>query len=318
MRIGLDVMGGDFAPQATLKGAVLALQELEPGDQIVLIGPLKIIGDGLRALGHDPGGFTMVDAPDVIGMGERPIKAIRQKPGSSISVGFTMLKNREIDAFDSAGNSGAMLVGAIYSVGSIPGVLRPCTPAPIPNETGGLNIILDIGTNPDVKPDILYQFAILGSLYAEFVLNIRNPRVGLLNIGEEEEKGNLLCQSAFQLFKGSRDFNFYGNVEGRDIFDNKADVIVCDGFTGNIVVKQVEAMYRLIEKRNMADDFFKRFNYENHGGSPVLGINSNVVIGHGISNGQAIKNMILLSRDMFKARLTSRIKRALHKFIQTS
>ena len=178
--------------------------------------------------------------------------------------------------------------------------------------------MLDIGTNPDVKPDVLYQFAILGSIYSKFVLNVKNPKVGLLNIGEEEEKGNLLCQSAFRLMKGSNNFNFYGNIEGRDLFRDKADVIVCDGFTGNIVLKQIEAMYRLMVKRNLVDDFFDKFNYENYGGSPILGVNSSVVIGHGISNARAIKNMIFLSKEIHEAKLTQKIKRAMSKYIQSN
>jgi glycerol-3-phosphate acyltransferase PlsX len=199
-------------------------------------------------------------------------------------------------------------------VGSIAGVIRPTTAAHVPQEKGGESIILDVGTNPDIKPDVLYQFAILGSIYAQSVLNIKNPRVGLLNIGEEAGKGNLLCQSAFQLMKDSKEFNFYGNIESRDLFKSKVDVIVCDGFTGNIILKQLETIYHLLEKRNLLDDFFKRFNYENTGGSPVLGINSGVIIGHGISNAIAIKNMILMSKEVVDAKLAIKIKRALHKY----
>jgi glycerol-3-phosphate acyltransferase PlsX len=225
-----------------------------------------------------------------------------------------LLKSRKLNAFCSAGNSGAIMVGSMYSVGSIPGVIRPTTIAHIPQEKGGESIILDIGTNPDTKPDVLYQFALLGSIYARDVLKIKNPRIGLLNIGQEEGKGNLLCQSSFQMMKDSRDFNFYGNIESRDLFRSKVDVIVCDGFTGNIVLKQIEAMYRLLQKRNLTDDYIRRFNYENYGGSPVLGVNGSVVIGHGISSPEAIKNMIMLSKEIYEAKLSSKIKRALHKY----
>jgi len=317
MKIGLDVMGGDYAPDATIQGAVLAHNELPSSDRIFLFGPKGTIIDKLKGIGADPENFSIVHAPDAIGMGERPIKAYTQKPESSIAVGLTYLKHKKIDSFASAGNSGVTLVGAMYSVNNIQGVIRPSTLAIIPKENGGKNIMLDVGTNPDIKPDVLYQFAILGSLYSKYVLNVHNPKVGLLNIGEEEEKGNLLCQSSFRLMKDSKDFNFYGNIEGRDLFNDKVDVIVCDGFTGNIVLKQIEAMYRIMVKRNLTDDYFNKFNYENYGGSPILGVNASVVISHGISNEKAIKNMLLLSKEIHEAKLTRKIKRAMNKYIQS-
>lgn len=317
MKIGLDVMGGDYAPGATLDGALLAQEKLSSADRIFLFGPQDTLEDLLEEKGADPTLFTIVHSPEIIGMGERPIKAFTHKPGSSISLGFKYLKTKQIDAFASAGNSGATMVGAMYSVSNIKGVIRPVTLTVLPKESGGMNVMLDIGTNPDIKPDILYQFAILGSIYAKYVLDIKNPKVGLLNIGEEEEKGNLLCQSAFRLMKDSDDFNFFGNIEGRDLFKDKADVIVCDGFTGNIVLKQIEAMYRLLVKRNLVDDFIDKFNYENYGGSPILGVNGSVVIGHGISSPRAIMNMVLLSRDIHEAKLTAKIRRVMNKYIQS-
>ena len=228
-----------------------------------------------------------------------------------------MLKNNRIDAFASAGNTGAMLVGSIYSIGPIQGVIRPCISSLLPKENGGVGIFLDVGINPDCKPDVLYQFGILGSLYAKYVYNIPNPKVGLLNIGEEEEKGNLLTQAAFKLMKDTKDFNFVGNIENRDLFKDKADVIVCDGFTGNIVLKQIEAMYRLFIKQGFKNDFFDRFNYENYGGTLVLGVNSTVIIGHGISNSKAIKNMILLTKDVLEGKLCEKINNAMSIYTQT-
>ncbi len=317
MRIGLDVMGGDFAPDVTIQGAIQALTELSPNDRIFLFGPRDLINSKLKEYNSDPALFSIVHSPDVIGMGERPIKAYTRKPESSIAKGFNYLQYKKIDSYASAGNSGASLVGAMYSVSNIKGVFRPSTLTIIPRESGGMNVILDVGTNPDIKPDVLYQFAILGSIYSKHVLKVKNPQVGLLNIGEEEEKGNLLCQSAFRLMKGSNNFNFYGNIEGRDLFKDKADVIVCDGFTGNIVLKQMEAMYRMMVKRNLTDDYIDRFNYENYGGSPILGVNATVVIGHGISSAKAIKNMILSSKNIYEAKLTQKIKRAMSKYIQS-
>jgi glycerol-3-phosphate acyltransferase PlsX len=314
MKIGLDVMGGDFAPDATIEGAILAHEVLDKSDTVVLIGQADVIKNYLEKIDVPIDTFEIVNAEEIIGMAEKPLKALTHKPDSSISVGFRMIKSRQIQGFCSAGNSGAMVVGAMYSVGTIPGVIRPTTIAHIPQENGAESIILDIGTNPDTKADVLYQFALLGSIYCQEILKIDNPRVSLLNIGVEEGKGNLLCQSAYQMMKDTTDFNFTGNVESRDIFRGKTDVVVCDGFTGNIVLKQIEAMYRLMQKHNLVDSYFDRFNYENYGGSPVLGVNGNVVIGHGISSAIAIKNMIVLTRQIYCGRVTNKIRRALHHF----
>jgi len=311
MKIGLDVMGGDFAPGSNISGALLAQKELSQADRIVLIGDEEIILAELKKHGANPEDFSIEHAHEVIGMGEHPARAIARKPDSSISIGFKQLKLKKIDAFASAGSSGAMLVGAIYSVNNIQGVIRPCTSAVLPQEGGGLSLLLDVGTNPDAKPDVMYQFGLLGSITAKNVYNIENPRVGLLNIGHEEEKGNLLSKATFLLMKDSKDFNFIGNIEGRDLLRNKADVIVCDGFTGNIVLKNIEGMFRIIMKRGLVDDYFARFNYEQYGGTPILGINSTVIVGHGISNDIAVKNMLLLARDVHNARLSHKVKHAM-------
>lgn len=308
-------MGGDNAPAATIGGAIMARKELPEKDRLYLFGDEKIITDALIHEGANPADFEIVHAPETIGMGEHATKAISKKPNSGIAIGFKYLKKNKIDAFASAGNTGAMLVGSIFSVNTTQGVIRPCITSVLPKEDGNVNILLDVGAVPDCRPDILYQFGILGSLYAQYVYNIKNPKVGLLNIGEEEEKGNLLTQAAFRLMKDTKDFNFIGNIESRDLFKNKADVIVCDGFSGNIVLKQTEAMYRMVMKRGFTDDFFNRLNYENYGGTPILGINSSVIIGHGISNNKAIKNMILLAKDVFEAKLSKRIKNAMANYI---
>ncbi len=315
MKIGLDVMGGDFAPAATVGGAILAQKEISNGDKIVLIGNEKAILDELEKQGGKAEDFEIIHASEIIEMGDSPIKAFTNKPDSSIAKGFKLLKKGEIDSFSSAGNTGAMVVGSIYSINPIPGIIRPATTSILPKEDGGAGVLIDVGTNPDSKPDVLYQFGVLGSIYAESVYKIPNPKVGLLNIGSEEEKGSLLCQSAYRLMKDSKDFNFIGNVESRDLFKpDKVDVVVCDGFVGNIVLKQIEAMYRLLMKRNLTDEFINRFNYELYGGTPILGINSTVLIGHGISNNVAIKNMLILSKDVFNAKINNKISDALSKF----
>ena len=310
MKIGLDIMGGDHAPHSTLHGALLASDQLSTNEKIVLVGDSKLAKKILLQNNADLSLFEFIHADDQIDMNEHATKAIRKKPNNSISVGFEALKNGEIDVFSSAGNSGAMLVGSMFSVGPIKGVIRPCITSVLPKENGSVGLILDVGVNADCKPDVLFQFAILGSLFAENVYGLKNPKVGLLNIGEEKGKGNLLTQAAYQLLEDNDDINFIGNVEGRDLFNEKADVIVCDGFTGNVVLKQAESFFAILAKRNLLDDYFKRFNYENYGGTPVLGVSGNVLIGHGISNDKAIKNMILLGKDLIHSNLTKKIKTA--------
>ena len=310
MRIGLDIMGGDHAPHSTLHGALLASEQLSTDEKIVLIGDSIVAKEVLQQKNADMSLFEFIHADDQIAMNEHATKAIRKKPNNSISIGFEALKNGEIDVFSSAGNSGAMLVGSMFSVGPIKGVIRPCITSVLPKENGSVGLILDVGVNADCKPDVLFQFAILGSLFAENVYGLKNPKVGLLNIGEEKGKGNLLTQAAYQLLEDNDDINFIGNVEGRDLFNEKADVIVCDGFTGNVVLKQAESFFTILAKRNLLDDYFKRFNYENYGGTPVLGVSGNVLIGHGISNEKAIKNMILLGKDLIHSNLTNKIKTA--------
>lgn len=311
MKIGLDISGGDFAPRANVLGALLAIELLPESVSLYLIGKADNIKPVLEEKGAlDSDRIKVVNAPDTITMEDHPTRAIPQKPNSSIAVGFDLLSKGEIDSFASTGNTGAMLVGAIYKVNSIPGIIRPCITSILPKVTGGNSIILDVGSNADCKPDVLYQFAILGSLYAKNVLHIDNPKVALLNIGEEESKGNLLTQSAYKIMNDSKDFNFIGNIEGRDLFHGKADVIVCDGFTGNIVLKQAEGLYTLMLERGIQDEYFNRFNYENYGGTPILGVNSDVIIGHGISNEVAVKNMLMHSYDVAKSGLTNKIKEA--------
>ena len=309
MRIGIDMMGGDFAPKTTTEGAVLAQKEL-PGVELVLIGDETKILPILEEKGADKSKFSIVNTTDFIGMSEHPIKAFKKKPKSSIGLGFKLLSNGEIQGFAGAGNTGAMMIGSMYTVQTIPGIIRPSIASVLPKENGGVNLILDVGVNADCKPDVLYQFGIVGSLYAKHVLGIETPRVSLLNIGEEPEKGNLLSLATYNLMKDSKDFNFVGNIEGRDIFNDGCDVVVCDGFTGNVVIKEAEAFYHLMKKRGVLDDYFSRFNYEIYGGSPILGINSNVVVGHGISNDVAIKNMIKLAAEIAKAKLSNKIKEA--------
>lgn len=308
MKIGLDIMGGDFAPTNCLDGAIMALDLLPSDVKIVLIGDIEKAKNYLKTKNVSEDKFEFVHAPDVIEMGEHPTKALAQKPQSSISIGFKLLKENELQCFASAGNTGAMLVGSMFSVKAVPGVIRPCITSIVPKENGGYGIILDVGTNADCKPDVLYQFAILGSVFAKEVYKIENPKIGLLNIGEEPEKGNLVAQAAHSLMKDSKDFNFVGNIEGSEVFGDKADVIVCEGFAGNVFLKTAEAFYAMIKKRDRSDEYFDKFNYELYGGTPILGINSNVMIAHGKSTPLAFKNMMILSKDIVEANLNEKIK----------
>jgi glycerol-3-phosphate acyltransferase PlsX len=310
MRIGIDILGGDYAPEATVRGSILAYGELKDKATIVLFGNKKEIEKYCSSENFNADNFDIVHTDISIGMDEFPAKAFTHKPNASIPLGFQYLKSGKIDGFASAGNTGAMLVGAMQVVRFIPGVLRPCITAGIPKNSGKPTIILDVGINPDCKPDVLYQYAILGSLYAELVYGIDTPRVALFNIGSEEEKGNLLTKASYQAMKGTSDFNFVGNAEGTDLFSENIDVIVCDGFVGNTILKTAEAFYMLLYKRKIKDAYFEKFNYENYGGTPILGINAPAIIGHGISGPNAIKNMIIHTANVVEAKLTEKIKQA--------
>jgi len=308
MKIALDAMGGDYAPNTTVEGAWLASKTLHKSNQIVLIGQEDAVVPLIEAKGGLPENVEFVHAPEVVEMAEHPTKALANKPKSSISVAYKMLKEKEIDAFCSAGNTGAMLVGAIFSVKVVEGVLRPSIISHVPKLDGSYGIILDVGANTDVKPEVLQQFGELGSIYCQQVFNIENPKVALLNLGEEEKKGNLHAQAAYQLMKNNQKINFVGNIEGRDLFDEQADVIVCDGFVGNIVIKMSESYYEILKKKNFEDDFFDNFNFEKIGGSPILGIQGNVVISHGVSNAKAIESAILLAERVAKADIHTKIQ----------
>ena len=312
MRIGIDIMGGDYAPKKTIHGAFLAINELPPETEIFLFGKKTEIISELKSQNIPLNKFQIIDCSETITMAEHPTKAFKSKPNSSIAKGFSYLAKGEIDGFSSAGNTGAIFVGGFYSVKAITGILRPAISTVIPREDGGVTVLLDVGANADCKADVLYQFGLLGSLFSQHVCKIKNPKVSLLNLGEERTKGNMVTQAAYNLMENNGDYNFIGNIEGRDIFNSAADVIVCDGFTGNIVLKEAEAFYNLISKRGKMDNYFKRFNYENYGGTPILGLNKTVIIGHGISNEIAIKNMIILTKDVIEADLVTKINNNLN------
>jgi len=311
MRIGVDAMGGDFAPDAVVSGAILAHKKLSSDQRIVLFGDESKIIDLLKKENANPNDFDIVNCTEVIEMCENPAKAVAKKPDSSISKGFRALATKQIDGFASAGSTGAMLVGTMYTVKQITGIIRPAIASYIPVSENKFNLLLDVGLNPDCKPDVLYQYGILGSLFSKLILGNENPRVALLNIGEEDEKGNLLVKATFDLMKDNKDFNFVGNVEGNDLFSNeKADVVVCDGFVGNVVLKEAEAFFHIIKKRKIENPYLEMFNAENYGGTPILGVNEPVIIGHGSSNPKAIMNMILQTKEVISSNLCQKFKEA--------
>jgi glycerol-3-phosphate acyltransferase PlsX len=302
-------MGGDYAPDAILLGSVLARKELPEEAELVLFGDRDMIKEVMVREKYDPAWFTVFHTTDSIRMEDHPAKVFSQKPGSGMVMGLRMLKQGELDGFASAGNTGALLVGSIQIINLIPGVIRPCIAASVPNEFGPPTILLDVGLNPDSRPDVLYQYAIFGSIYSKLVYGVRHPKVGLLNIGREEEKGNLLTRATYQSMKETKDFNFIGNVEGNDFFrEGYVDVIVCDGFVGNVMIKEMEAFYNMLSNRKIGDEFTERFNFEQHGGTPVLGIHKPVIIGHGMSNENAVKTMILHTKDVIESDLLGKIK----------
>jgi glycerol-3-phosphate acyltransferase PlsX len=312
MRIGVDIMGGDYAPQTTVQGSFLARDQIPEDVELVLIGNRESIIQISEDNGFNVNMVSIVHASESIEMSDHPYKAFTTKTDSSIVKGFKMLKAGELDAFCSAGNTGAMLIGASKVITPIPGIIRPAITAILPNLSGTPNVLLDVGINPDSRPDVLYQYGILGAIYSRVLFNLTNPKVGLVNLGSEDEKGNLVTKAAFQLMKESKDFNFVGNIEGNEFFNNqKTDVLVCDGFVGNIILKQAEGFYHLVRDRGIVDEYFEEFNFENFGGTPVLGINKPVIVGHGISNNTAIKNMILNSWTVCKSNLINNIKLAL-------
>jgi glycerol-3-phosphate acyltransferase PlsX len=323
--IALDAMGGDNAPGAIVEGAVMAARQL--GVRVALVGQMDAIERELGRLGSRPESVTVVDAAEVIEMHESPAQAARQKKQSSIAVGLRMLKQGEADAFVSAGNTGAVMAGAIMYVGRVRGIERPSLVGLLPF-AGKLTAFLDVGANADARPEYLLQWAQMAAAYMEHVWKVERPSVGLLNIGEEESKGNAVVQEAFEMLEGSG-LNFIGNVEGRDVPLGGADVIVTDGFTGNVVVKTMEGTADLImgELRGaitsrpwfaaaglvLSPAFSKvrkKFDYREYGAGPLLGVNGLVFIGHGRSDAQAVFSALRVAREAAQSGVLEAIRAA--------
>ena len=323
MKIALDAMGGDYAPEEVIKGAILALQERDL--EIILLGDIGKIKLELMKYTYKKDKLSVIDCKESIEAGEFPLGAVRSKRDSSIVVGTKLIKNNQADAFISAGNSGAVMAAALLELGCVPEIRRPTIAAILPSVKGKV-LVLDVGANVDCKPEHLPQFALIGSKYAKYILGIENPKIGLLNIGEEENKGNKFAQNAYKNLKNAN-INFVGNTEGKDIFKGKVDVVVCDGFTGNILLKSSEGLAKFLLTtinsmiisqlpQNQEMDKLKQYfmnlvkmtDYTEHGGTPLLGVNGLCFICHGRSKAKTFKNAILNTGKFVDAKLVEHLK----------
>ncbi len=309
--VALDAVGGDHAPDVVVQGAIAAHEESGGDVNVLLVGPQQVVEESLEKHGPAGDGVTILDAPEIIGMSESPAAAVKSKQRSSIHVGLGAVKQGAADAFASAGNTGAVMAASLFILGRCPGISRPTIMGIYPTVSGG-SVLLDVGANVDCKPDHLVQFAQMGSVYASRILGRDNPTVGLMNIGEEPGKGNEQAKATFEALKEAPHVNFAGNIEGRDLLNHGADVVVCDGFVGNILLKLGESISHVIPTlisremktqgvdqvtmltvKNLLDGVRKPFDYQEYGGTPLLGVNGVALIGHGGSSAKAIKNMVL-------------------------
>jgi len=330
MNVALDAMGGDFAPQIPIMGAVQAVKEF--GINVTLVGKAKEIERELNKYSFPKDKIKVVHAENAVLMEEQPSKAVKIK-NSSIKIGLELVKSGECDAFVSAGNTGAIMAISLFTTGRINGVERPAISTILPNLKGH-TFLLDVGANVDCKPLHLLQFAVMGSAYAKYVLGDENPRVGLLNIGEEAGKGNEVTKEAYKLLSEAKGkgLNFVGNAEGRDIYSGKFDVIVCDGFVGNVALKLSESLAKILAKilkeeiekhfiskigsitlKPAIKGFRRRIDYAEWGGAPLLGVKVPVIISHGSSNAKAIKNAIRTATQFVKSELNKRIEEEIGK-----
>jgi len=327
MRIAVDAMGGDHAPEVVVKGTLDAALKW-PDLELILVGLPAKIRD--CAGGTLPANVEIEEAAETIAMGEHPAAAVRQKKNASIVVATRLVKEQKAQALVSAGSTGAQMAAALFGLGRVRGIERPAIGTVLPTKTGG-KILLDVGANPDAKPENLYQFAVMGSIYAEHILNIERPSVALLNIGSEEGKGNLTAQAAYTLLKES-DLNFIGNVEGKDLPWGRADVVVCDAFVGNIVLKTIEGLssylFSQIKESLTASTSRKigaalvkpalkeiagKLDYSVYGGAPLLGVQGTSIVCHGRSNATAIMNAIGVARRCIEERIVERITEILRE-----
>ncbi|MBU4305346.1 MAG: phosphate acyltransferase PlsX [Candidatus Omnitrophica bacterium] len=327
MRIAVDAMGGDHAPDVVVHGVLLAASEIK--EEIILVGPKDIIESKLSAAKNVPPNISIINATEFIAMDESPAVSVRRKKDSSINVAVKMVKEKKADAIVSAGNTGAVVCAASLFLKNLPGIDRPGISVFLPTLKGVVQVI-DMGANIDAKPEHLMHYGLMGSIYSSFVLNKENPRVGLLNIGEEETKGPEFVKETFKLLEMNKNINFIGNVEGRDIYTGECDVIVCDGFLGNVVLKVSEGLADAIKemlRRKLSSNLITRFgaflsapafkalkkeiDYAEYGGAPLLGIDGVCIIAHGGSSANAIKNAIRVARESLLQNVNQHIVEAI-------
>jgi glycerol-3-phosphate acyltransferase PlsX len=331
-RIVVDAMGGDYAPQNAVLGAIEAYVDKKDFD-LILVGKRDKIVEVIKSNNLIYDEKNIVHTDEVIEMGDSPTSALKSKPNSSIVKGAQLVQENKADAFVSAGNTGAMMSASTLIIGRIPGVGRPTIGAEFPN-TNGICYVYDVGAGKDAKPSHLFEYAIMGTIYAKEMSGIENPSVGILSMGEEEGKGNEVALAAFKLLKESK-LNFVGNVEGRDILTGDVDIVVCDGFVGNIILKFGEAVPKLLKhllKKTAEQNFIdkikiglikgtlrkalKNLDYQEHGGVPLLGVKGISIIGHGSSSPKAIKNMVLKAREMHMKQLVPKIEKSIKQYSQ--
>lgn len=330
MKIAVDAMGGDYAPEEIVKGAVQAALAF-PDTEIILVGQTERIAKFLPSSDR-PKNVSIKEASEVILMEEHPANAVRKKKDASIVVATRMVKEGEADAVVSAGSTGAQMAAALLGLGRIKGIERPAIGTVMPTLEGG-KLILDVGANPDAKPEHLVQYAMMGSIYAEKILGLSQPRVALLNIGSEETKGNELAQATYPRLKQAP-IHFIGNIEGRDIFYGRADVVVCEGFVGNVMLKATEGLagvlFQIIKEKITATALRKlgalaikpglkevaqMLDYAEYGGAPLLGVNGISVICHGSSKQKAIFNAVRVARECVESRFIEEIREELPRFL---
>lgn len=321
MRIAVDAMGGDHAPGEVVAGALQWLDQYQ--GNVILVGKRDLIEKELQDQNYDPARLEIVEASQVIGMDESPAQALRRKKDASIVIATQLVKTGQADAVLSCGSTGAQMAAAIFILGRMEGIERPPIVAALPNVKGKQTVLVDVGANVDCRPRQLLQFAVLGSAYASSSLEIENPRVALLNNGSEEGKGNQLSLETYDLLKANPSINFIGNLEGRELLDDQADVIVCDGFVGNVILKTIEglAMYiaRGVSKElGMTPNFFGRLDYTQYGGAPLLGVNGISMVCHGSSRRNAVFNGLRAVDDCFRKGMVELQKKALIQLTSTA
>lgn len=318
MRIAIDVMGSDHGPKEIIAGALKWVEEKK--GQVFLVGPSSIIQAELDQYDYDASKVSIVEASQVIEMNESPALALRRKRDASIVVATKLVKDNIADAVVSCGSTGAQMAAALFILGRLEGIERPPIVANIPVTNDQYSLLIDVGANTDCRPGQLLQFAILGNVYSKMVMGIHNPRIALLNNGQEETKGNNLTVDTYNLLREQKDLNFIGNIEGRDIFNNKCDVIVCDGFVGNILLKTIEGMAEFLalninKEMGTLPNFFKKLDYTQIGGAPLLGIDGVSIVCHGSSKREAVYNGLNVAQQCFDSKIVSIQKEELLKLV---